>query len=575
MTTPPSALPPQRPLELQLDWDFNRLHDTWRDGPDNAYLMRRLADVPTEVTAAGGTGRVLEVAAAEAIHSCKLSLRGMESVVVEPSPAMLERARQRIAEHGARVALVRGIAETLPFPAQTFDRVLLDSAIDHLAEPELSVREMTRTLRPDGRLVISFVNYASASARLSRRLYGAARLLGLSAADRHLFWDSPVPIEHTFECTLPVLRGLCAPHLELDHAFGISLGWMVPGWGPALARLPARRALGLLRRLDRVAYRRPDLADVVFTVWRPRATPAPRPAAAGNFVVQPTDVVYPSRAQAEADYWARADFGGGIHALLRSGERQTNAAYTGDPDRSWLDDLIARGPFEHAAQLGCDEDGHERQWLQCGSSQTLDIYELSRGVIRKVRAGLGLGWTQRRSGRVRFIRTDLNFAALPANTYDVIWSSGCLHHIINLEHLFDQVARALRPGGLFALRDYVGERRMQFAPARLARINALLAEVPAEFRRIERVEPAPLNERSPFCGVRSNEILGLAEARFELVHKGVSGALFPLTLAVDIAAIERAAPALAARLEAEELAAQRGDASLACGAYAVFRKRAS
>ena len=566
-------------LELQLDWDVGKLHGGWPTGPDNYYLMHRLSALPAEVAAAGGPARVLEVAAAEAIHSCKLSLRGIETFVVEPSPVMLQRARERVAEYGARVALVRGVAETLPFPDHSFDRVLLDSAIDHLAQPELSVREMTRVLEPDGRLIISFVNYGGASVRLSRLLYRAARAAKLASLEEHLFWDTPVPIEHTFECTFSLLKGLCRPYLELDHAFGVSLGWMVPGWGPLLRRLPERRALALMQRLDRFAYRRPALADVVFTVWRPRsataiASAAPREVAGGgaDLFVRPTDVVYPSRARAEAEYWARADFGGNFFALLRAGDRRVNEAYTGDPERSWLDDLMARGPFRRAAVLGCDEAGCERRWIQAGASERLDVYELSPGVIRKVRAGLGLGRLEARR-RVRFVRTDLNFARLPENAYDVVWSSGCLHHITNLEHLFAEVEKALRPGGLFAFRDYVGERRMQFAPQRLARINAVLAEVPAPWRRLERIGPSRLEELSPFCAVRSDEILELAERRFDTVHSGVAGALFPLTLAVDLAAIDREAPDLAARLDEAERQALR-DGLRPCGAYAVLRKRA-
>ena len=148
---------------------------------------------------------------------------------------------------------------------------------------------------------------------------------------------------------------------------------------------------------------------------------------------------------------------------------------TGDPTRSWLDDLIARGPFGSAAMLGCDEDPLEASWMRAGASARLDVYDLSAEVIRRRRARAPRG--------VRFIRADLNFAHLPTERYDVIWSSGCLHHLVNLEHLMDQVSRALRPGGLFAFHDYVGENRFHFDLWRLARANAALCEVPVRFRR--------------------------------------------------------------------------------------------
>jgi SAM-dependent methyltransferase len=304
-------------LELQLDWDLAKLAHGWPTGPDTSYLLDRVTALCPGVTAAGGAGRVLEVAAAEAEHSCGISLRGIETFVVEPSPVMLERARQRIAAHGAAVVLVRGVAEGLPFRSHTFDRVLLDSAIDHLGEPALGIREMTRVLKPDGRLVITFINYEGASARMSRRLYRIARRLGVAARDARLFWDSPVPQEHTFECTTPLLRELCRPHVELDHAFGVSIGWMVPGWRLLLQRLPPTRALAMMRGLDRVARRMPRVADFVIAVWKPRpsarasavAGPA-RPSSDGR---GPTshDTLYPTRLRSEAEFWGRSDLRGG------------------------------------------------------------------------------------------------------------------------------------------------------------------------------------------------------------------------------------------------------------------------
>ena len=149
----PAPPHPQEHLELQLDWDVVRLHGRWSTGPDNDYVMDRLSTVPSEVTAHGEPRRVLEVAAAEAIHSCKLSLRGIECFVIEPSPAMLDRARARIAEHGARVALVRGIAETLPFADQTFSSALAILVLHHLNTAQLQDRlfaECFRVLGPGG-----------------------------------------------------------------------------------------------------------------------------------------------------------------------------------------------------------------------------------------------------------------------------------------------------------------------------------------------------------------------------------------------------------------------------------------
>ena len=265
--------------------------------------------------------------------------------------------------------------------------------------------------------------------------------------------------------------------------------------------------------------------------------------------MQPDDVVYAHKASSERRFWSMASFGGSIVGAGPVSARLTNAAYTGDAERSWLDDLLARGPFRDAAVLGCDETRYDAQWLQRGGSPRLDVYEFSPAVARRVRAQLG---PLRR--RVRFVRADLNFAALPAERYDVIWSSGCLHHIVNLEHLYAQIARALRPGGLFALHDYVGERRMQYRAARLERLNALLREVPPRFRHggVAAITPRAERDLSPLCAVRSDDVLPLAEARFAVVHKGLTGGLFPLLLHLDLDALARDDPAHLARLVAAE-----------------------
>ena len=51
--------------------------------------------------------------------------------------------------------------------------------------------------------------------------------------------------------------------------------------------------------------------------------------------------------------------------------------------------------------------------------------------------------------------------------------------------------------------------------------------------------------------------------------------LFPLYFAIDLAAVERDAPALLARLQAAEQDALRDPRIQPCGVYAVFRKRAA
>jgi SAM-dependent methyltransferase len=191
-------------------------------------------------------------------------------------------------------------------------------------------------------------------------------------------------------------------------------------------------------------------------------------------------------------------------------------------------------------------------------------------MTAKVRRGLGP-----LAARVTFISTDLNFAELPSAAYDCIWSSGVLQYIMNLEHLFRAVERALRPGGLFAFHCYVGEPRLQYDAARLSRLNAILGTIPPRYRRTDVITaPDPAWNLSPFQAVRPRDILPLARERFEAVHEAFAERCFPLSLMVDMPAIAREEPVLFARLERAEHEAAADPVMQPCTAYAVFRKRA-
>jgi len=273
----------------------------------------------------------------------------------------------------------------------------------------------------------------------------------------------------------------------------------------------------------------------------------------------------------EERYWARADFNAFFARAIEATREMGNRALTGRPDRDSLDDLAARGPFGRAALLG-HEPGLGQRWMrtQPGTS-TLDVYDLSPGVIARARSldgGLG--------ARVRYLPTDLNFVRLPDAAYDVIWTTDTLHCITNLEHVVTQIEQALRPGGLFALCGYVGEERMQFDPRRLERINAVLASLPEGFRLTDAMHaPEASLELSPFMAVRAPDVLPLVRARFDVVHEAVGGRLFPLPLTIDwdAAARQGAVSDLVARLEAAEAAAASDPVMRPCVAYGVYRPR--
>lgn len=79
---------------------------------------------------------------------------GTHVVGLDPDPKALARARRKAAREGLSVQLDRGFAGELPYPDESFDRVLSAFMFHHLdpTEKRKALREAKRILRPGGSL---------------------------------------------------------------------------------------------------------------------------------------------------------------------------------------------------------------------------------------------------------------------------------------------------------------------------------------------------------------------------------------------------------------------------------------
>jgi demethylmenaquinone methyltransferase/2-methoxy-6-polyprenyl-1,4-benzoquinol methylase len=102
--------------------------------------------------------RVLDLATGTADLAIQVARTEPSASVVglDPSSKMLEVGRVKVtrAELQARVALVQGDAQALPFETHSFDSVCIAFGIRNVPDRGKALREMARVTRPGGRIAI-------------------------------------------------------------------------------------------------------------------------------------------------------------------------------------------------------------------------------------------------------------------------------------------------------------------------------------------------------------------------------------------------------------------------------------
>lgn len=97
-------------------------------------------------------GQTLEVGIGTGRNLCYFKGEG-PYVGLDPEVGMLNRARRRTRKDGGRVALVRGVAEQLPFKDEAFQSVVSCVTFCSVSEPRLAGQEVKRVLKPGGKLL--------------------------------------------------------------------------------------------------------------------------------------------------------------------------------------------------------------------------------------------------------------------------------------------------------------------------------------------------------------------------------------------------------------------------------------
>lgn len=206
--------------------------------------------------------------------------------------------------------------------------------------------------------------------------------------------------------------------------------------------------------------------------------------------------------------------------------RAVNLSVSGS-ETEWPLEWFARAyrkmlPFRSCAVIGCGTGALERD---------LVMKEIVRDVIGVDVASEAIAFARaeaERSGMAARITYEVDDAAafLARNTsaFDALFFHGSLHHLNPVAEILTSAKRALRPGGLLYVDEYVGPSMHQWTWWRLVAANlAYYAIVPRALRR-PRLVRAPRNADDPTEMIDAASILPSLRRTFTVVaERGYGG----------------------------------------------------
>jgi SAM-dependent methyltransferase len=289
----------------------------------------------------------------------------------------------------------------------------------------------------------------------------------------------------------------------------------------------------------------------LYSTGRIEAAAPVDPASLQDKVNQVWSVSPEAKAEALGWYWM-------AHSMVRE---RVNTLISGNQWQdaygrlaAWLAERGETVPLGPSISLGCGFGALERDLARRGMIREIDAYDLAEGAVveaRRLAEQDGLGW-------IRYHVADLEAQDFAAGHYHAVFAHSSVHHVDRLEALFATVRRALRPGGIFHLNEYVGPTRFQWTEAQLDLINGFLDSLPDRLRQTPNGRKPPVVRPTieqmvaadPTEAVRSADIRRLLLQYFSIVEeRPYGGTLLHMGLAEIAQNFDTADPEAVAHLQ--------------------------
>ena len=133
---------------------------------------------------------------------------------------------------------------------------------------------------------------------------------------------------------------------------------------------------------------------------------------------------------------------------------------------------IGEKPLQHGVSVGSGTGNNERRLITAGFVENFDLFEVSQDRIAQSQAlAEKAGVSDRLTHHLEdALQRDV------AGTYDLVYWEHALHHMFNVDHALAWSVRALKPGGLLVVNDYVGPTRLQWRRKEVSLVRQFLRQ---------------------------------------------------------------------------------------------------
>lgn len=242
-----------------------------------------------------------------------------------------------------------------------------------------------------------------------------------------------------------------------------------------------------------------------------------------------------SRTFAEGDHDRVSDYWGKQFEAMRTDnsywlnnklvEESTYRLMTDTPQHwlGWLlNDYFAQRTFDRSLSVCCGDGAHEIQLYTSGKVRFVSGIDISAGAIKQAKAKFEAAGAA--SDRYWFEVRDVNTLTIEG-TFDLILSTGALHHTTNLEGLLAAVEGALAPNGYFVVVEFIGPNRFQWTDRQIEVANQVLGALDPYYLRdgkhstFERPTIDSMLKCDPSEAVRSAEVYPLVKKYFDVRYE--------------------------------------------------------